>query len=50
MRYNPGNPNEFIVVGDSGNTGGGIALIVLAVVIAGVVLAAQLGVFNGLIK
>ncbi len=46
VRYNPGNPNEFIVVGDSGNTGGGVALIVLAVVIAGVVLAAQLGVFG----
>lgn len=48
VRYNPSNPNEFVVVGDSGNTGGGVALIILAVVIAGVVLAAQLGVFNGI--
>lgn len=47
VRYNPSNPNEFVVVGDSGNSGGGIALIVLAVIIAGLVLAAQLGVFSG---
>ena len=50
VKYNPDNPNEFVVVGDSGNSGGGIALIFLAVVIAGIVLAAQLGAFNGLIK
>lgn len=48
VRYNPNNPNEFVVVGDSGNTGGGIALIILAIVIAGAVLAAQLGVFNNI--
>ena len=46
VRYNPKNPNEFVVVGDSGNSGGGIALIILAILIAGVVLAAQLGVFG----
>ena len=50
VKYNPDNPNEFIVVGDSGNSVGGIVLIILAIVIAGVVLAAQLGAFNGLIK
>ena len=46
VRYNPDNLNEFIVVGESGNTGGGIALIILSVLIAGVTLAAQLGVFG----
>ena len=50
VKYNPDNPNEFIVVGDSGNSVGGIVLIILAIVIGGVVLAAQLGAFNGLIK
>lgn len=48
VRYNPQNPNEFIVVGDSGNTGGGVALIILAVVIAGVILATQLGAFGNI--
>ena len=48
VKYNPDNPNEFIVVGDSGNSVGGIVLIILAIVIAGVVLAAQLGAFNNL--
>lgn len=48
VKYNPDNPNEFIVVGDSGNSVGGIVLIILSVVIAGVVLAAQLGAFNNL--
>ncbi len=50
VKYNPDNPNEFIVVGDSGNSVGGIVLIILAIVIAGVVLAAQLGAFNGIVK
>ena len=48
VKYNPDNPNEFIVVGDSGNSVGGIVLIILAIAIAGVVLAAQLGAFNNL--
>ena len=48
VKYNPKNPNEFVVVGDSGNTGGGVALIILAIVIAGAVLAAQLGAFNNI--
>lgn len=48
VKYNPDNPNEFIVVGDSGNSVGGIVLIILAIVIAGVVLAAQLGAFNNI--
>ena len=50
VKYNPDNPNEFIVVGDSGNSVGGIVLIILAIVIAGVVLAAQRGAFNGIVK
>ncbi len=50
VKYNPDNPNEFIVIGDSGNSVGGIVLIILAIVIAGVVLAAQLGAFNGIVK
>ena len=50
VKYNPDNPNEFIVVGDSGNSVGGIVLIILSIVIAGVVLAAQLGAFNGIVK
>ena len=50
VKYNPDNPNEFIVVGDSGNSVGGVVLIILAIVIAGVVLAAQLGAFNGIVK
>lgn len=48
VHYNPQNPNEFYVIGESGNSGGGIALIVLGVCIAGVVLAAQLGAFSGI--
>ncbi len=48
VRYNPENPNEFVVVGDSGNTGGGVTLIVMSIIIAAVVLCARLGVFDGL--
>lgn len=48
VRYNPNNPNEFYVVGEGGNTSGGIWLILLGVIVAGLSIAAQLGAFSGI--
>lgn len=48
VRYDPANPNVFYVVGDGGNSAGGIWLIILGVIIVGLSIAAQLGAFNGI--